>query len=157
MVRFETLPFEALRLHQLYALLRLRAEVFVVEQDCPYQDLDGLDLEARHLLGTRDGELVACARWYWCDGPDPQGDPEDGPAMVLGRIVTSGSVRGQGVGHRLMEAALAAIDGEGAGPLPVRMHAQAHLERFYNRFGFATRGEPFDEDGIPHLLMVREP
>lgn len=155
MVRFEVRPFDALTNHQLYALLRLRSEVFVVEQDCAYLDADGLDLEARHILGMEDGDLVACARWYWSDAPDPQGGSDSAAAVVLGRIVTAASVRGKGYGKALMAAALAAVDEES--PRRVRMHAQAHLEGFYGQFGFETRGQPFDEDGIPHLLMVREP
>ena len=155
MLRFEVRSFDALTNHQLYDLLRLRTEVFVVEQECPFQDMDGHDLHAQHLLGMEDGELVACARWYWDEEPDPF-DPQGSkgpPAMVLGRIVTALKVRHLGYGKRVMQEALDALEALGR---PIRMHAQARLERFYRDFGFETLGEPFDEDGIPHLLMVRD-
>lgn len=139
---FETKPFHELTLDELYDVLRLRSEVFVVEQECVYQDLDGLDRESTHLLGVEEGRIEACARWH------PEGDQ-----IRLGRIVTSPRVRGRGHGRRLMTEALRRIADEHPGA-PVLIHAQARLEGFYRDFGFQTRGAPFDEDGIPHVLMV---
>ena len=135
--------FDELELDELYAILRLRAEVFVVEQDCAYQDLDGLDRRAVHLAGMEEGELVAYARWY----------PEGGHVR-LGRIVTSPRVRGRGHGRRLVTEAIRRIADEHP-DRPVLIHAQAHLERFYRALGFERRGEAFEEDGIPHVAMVR--
>ncbi len=141
-MRFETRSFHELTLDELYELLRLRSEVFVVEQECVYQDLDGLDREATHLLGLEEGRIEACARWY------PEGDP-----VRLGRIVTSPRVRGRGHGRRLVTEALRQIAAEHPGRA-VLIHAQARLEDFYRELGFETRNEPFDEDGIPHVVMV---
>lgn len=131
--------FEELSPRELHDLLRLRSLVFVVEQSCIYLDLDGKDPVSRHLVGVSGNEIVACARWYW-----------QGPQVRLGRIVVHPDHRGGGRGRELMTKALEAI-----GPQEVALHGQAHLEAFYRDFGFETRGEPFDEDGIPHLLMVR--
>jgi ElaA protein len=119
----------------------------VVEQECVYVDPDGLDPEATHLLGREAGELVAYARWYAEDGPE-------GGHVRLGRIVTAPEHRGRGLGRRTVEEALAPIADEHPG-LPVRMHAQTYLVPFYQELGFTTVGEPFDEDGIPHVAMLR--
>lgn len=141
-MRFLAKAFGALSRDELYDLLRLRAEVFVVEQECPYQDLDGRDREASHLLGLEEGRVESYARWY------PAGDH-----VRLGRIVTSPRVRGRGHGRALVMEALRRIAEDHPGK-PVLIHAQARLERFYRALGFETRGESFDEDGIPHVRMV---
>lgn len=131
--------FDELDGRLLYEILRLRSEIFVVEQTCIYLDLDRIDYRARHLTIEENGELVAAARWF--DGPE---------GLTLGRIVTRSDRRGRGHGKRLVREALARI-----GDVDVVMHAQAHLERFYRELGFAVEGLPFLEDGIPHLHMVR--
>ncbi len=131
--------FEELTVHELYALLRLRSEVFVVEQNCVYPDLDGKDQISRHLFFQRDGAPLAYCRWY-CSAGD----------VVLGRIVTSSAGRGLGLGRALMEEALRRIDGQ-----QVRLSAQAHLQDFYRQFGFRSQGELYDDAGIPHVTMVR--
>jgi len=138
-------PFSALTLDELYDPLALRAEVFVVEQACAYLDPDGHDREATHLLGRLDGELTAYARWY------PEGD-----RVRLGRIATAGHARGRGLGRALVAAALERIAAEHPGRT-VLIHAQSYLRSFYETLGFAAVGQPFDEDGIPHLAMVRAP
>jgi len=135
--------FEELSREELYAILRLRSEVFVVEQECAYQDLDGLDRGAVHLLGVEESELVAYARWC-----------REGELVRLGRIVTSPRVRGRGHGRRLVTEALRRIVDLHRGAR-VLIHAQAHLEGFYCELGFERRGEGFEEDGIPHVAMVR--
>jgi ElaA protein len=125
--------------HDLYALLRLRSAVFVVEQNCVYLDPDDRDQSAVHALGREHGRLVACARWY-----------DDGE-LHLGRIVTAPTVRGRGLGHALVSACLGEI-----GPAArVVMSAQAHLEGFYASHGFVAEGAGYLEDGIPHVRMVR--
>jgi ElaA protein len=159
-------PFEALNPEALYALMRLRQEVFVVEQDCAYLDADGLDAPAIHLLGmTQSGaspaaatpepaiqatasELVAYARIL------PPGTPYVEPS--IGRIVTAPAVRGTGLGIALMEESIARTEAL-YGPLPIRIMAQTYLDRFYRRFGFMAAGEEFLEDGIPHVEMLRNP
>lgn len=138
-------PFGELSRDELYDLLTLRARVFVVEQDCPYLDPDGRDRRATHLLGrSAEGSLVACARWY----------PEEGHVR-LGRIATAPESRGRGLGRRLVREALDRIAAEHPGR-PVLVHAQAYLRAFYEGFGFRVSGEPFDEDGIEHVEMVRD-
>lgn len=135
--------FGELSRRELYDLLALRAEVFVVEQECAYLDPDGLDREASHLLGRLDRRLIACARWH-----------RQGARVRLGRVATAREVRGRGIGRRTVEEALRRIAEEHPAT-PVFVHAQAHLARFYESLGFAAAGEPFDEDGIPHVAMVR--
>jgi ElaA protein len=123
----------------LYELLRLRAEVFVVEQACPYLDLDGRDLEhgTRHLIATGpDGDLRASVRVL----------DEDGAAR-LGRVVTAPAFRGSGLAAALIRRAL------DVAPRPVVLSAQAHLAGWYATFGFEVDGPDFDEDGIPHRPM----
>lgn len=138
-------PFSALTVAELYELLVLRAEVFVVEQACAYLDPDGRDRAATHLLGRRGGELVAYARWF------PEGD-----RIRLGRIATAGRARGRGLGRALVAAALSRIAADHPGR-PVRIHAQSYLRSFYEGFGFVAVGEPFEEDGIPHRAMELGP
>lgn len=137
-------PFERLALRELYALMALRQTVFVVEQRCAYLDADGRDPDAHHLLGWQDGALVAALRVF---------PPEQG-AVWIGRVVTSPSVRGTGVGRPLMREGLRRADAT-FGPAPVRIGAQARLEPFYASVGFAVCGPGYLEDGIPHLPMIR--
>lgn len=135
--------FDELTVRELHDLLKLRFDVFILEQRSLYPDIDGLDPESIHLLGIEDGRIEACARWWKEEGM------EDG-VVRLGRIVTSERVRGGGTGRKLVAEALARI-----GDRPVRIHGQEHLARFYESFGFQTEAGPFDEDGIPHLVMLR--
>jgi ElaA protein len=124
----------------LYGLLRLRAEIFVVEQDCPFVDPDGRDLEAgaRHLwVEDEHGEVIAGARIL----TEPDG------VSHIGRVVTSAARRGAGVGAAVMRAALATCTGV------VELKAQSRLAAWYQAFGFAVCGDEFIEDGIPHVPM----
>jgi len=126
--------------------LRLRQEVFVVEQHCPYADADGLDPAATHLF-ARDGEgVVACARLF---APGVRR-----AEAVIGRVVTAPSVRKAGVGRELMRRAIAALE-ERHGSVAIWLGAQKYLERFYGSFGFVRDGDDYDEDGIAHLPMRR--
>jgi ElaA protein len=140
--------FPDLGVDDLYDSLQLRSRVFVLEQG-PYLDADGLDREAWHLLG-RDGRgaLVAYLRVV-----DP-GRRFDEPS--IGRVVLAPERRGQGAGRALMLEGLAGCErlwpGQGN-----RISAQLHLERFYASLGYARVGEPYDEDDIPHLQMLRPP
>lgn len=124
-----------------YRLWALRAQVFVVEQDCPYLDLDGRDLEpaTRHLWVEQDGAPVATLRVL-----------DDGEALRIGRVATAPHARGQGRAALLMRAAL-----EAAGERPVVLDAQSHLVDWYAGFGFAPSGRGFVEDGIPHTPTRR--
>lgn len=133
---------------QLYAILQLRTEVFVVEQKCAYQDVDGQDLagDTCHLMAWQDDQLQAYLRLL---------DPESqGGDVVIGRVVTAPSARGKGLGHGLMENALEQAEKRWPG-VPVYLSAQAHLQDYYGRYGFVVAGEEFVEDGIPHIGMRR--
>ncbi len=130
-----------LTLKELYALLQLRTEVFVVEQKCPYQEVDGLDLvgDTHHLMAWRDGQLLAYLRLL-----DP--DRHEGQ-VVIGRVVSSSAARGQGLGHQLMERALQAAERLWL-DTPVYLSAQAHLQAYYGRYGFVAVTEVYLEDDI---------
>jgi ElaA protein len=131
----------------LYAILRLRVEVFVVEQSCPYPELDGRDVEPdAELHWATDGpRLLATLRLL----------READGALRLGRVATAPAARSRGVASQLLGAALercAQLDPSA----PVVLDAQSHLARWYARFGFDVAGEPFEEDGIPHVPMRRD-
>jgi ElaA protein len=145
-VRWTWCRFGELGVDNLYDLLALRCRVFVLEQG-PYQDPDGVDRRSGHLLGrSESGALTHYLRIV-----DP-GVKYDEPSM--GRVITAPEVRGGGSGHRLVREGLARLDGAWPGR-GCRISAQAHLERFYGAHGFARVGEPYAEDGIPHLQMFR--
>jgi len=140
--------FDALSVAELYALLQLRNEVFAVEQNCAFQDMDGVDSQAMHLMGSRDGQLLAYARCF------PPG-VKFGEASI-GRVVTRRQARGCGLGHSLMERAMSAVDAQW-GVQAIRIGAQARLKKFYGGHGFVDVGRPYIEDGIDHLEMVWQP
>jgi len=147
-LRWTCQPFDDLPARTLYTLLALRTEVFVIEQNCVFQDMDGLDLHAHHLLGwAEDGHLAACARLL------PAG--VKAPEVVIGRVITAPWARGAGQGHALMREALACCERLWPGQ-PVTLHAQARLQGFYRQHGFHTVSEPYIEDGIPHIEMRKE-
>jgi ElaA protein len=149
MITWQWNSFADLTVAQLYAMLALRQEVFVLEQACLYPDIDGLDPEAHHLLGWRkvDGrqELVAHLR---CLAPGAKYEE-----MSIGRVVTSPAARGTGLGRELVAQGLALARRLHPGHA-IRIGAQAHLEGFYAGFGFVTVSEPYDEDGILHIDML---
>lgn len=153
-VAWQCLPFARLSLAQLYAVLQLRAEVFVVEQACAFQDLDGADAACHHLLAT-DGS--------------PGQTPEQAPVLAyarlvpagvkyaeasIGRVVTAPAARGRALGHALMAQACQSLVGLW-GAQPIRIGAQSHLQLFYAQHGFVRASEPYLEDGIPHVEMLR--
>ena len=137
-------PFGSLTPRQVHDMYRLRTAVFIVEQNCVFQDVDGADPQCWHLLGYSNDELVAYARLL------PAGVKFAEPS--IGRVITAPSVRRTGMGRVLMAEAM-----KRAGELwpgqRIRIGAQAHLERFYNGFGFTKSSEPYDEDGILHIEM----
>jgi ElaA protein len=146
MLEWQWLPFDRLSVAQLYAVLALRQQVFVVEQRCAFLDADGVDPQCWHGLGERDGVLLASARIV------PPGADFAEPA--IGRVVTAPSARGQGLGRELMREAIAQAQRLYPGEA-LRIGAQQHLERFYGSLGFVTASAPYDEDGIPHVEMLR--
>ncbi|MES2843224.1 MAG: GNAT family N-acetyltransferase [Pseudomonadota bacterium] len=141
------LPFDALHARTLYALLQLRTEVFVMEQNCVFQDMDGADALCFHLLGeTADPALVAYARLV------PAGLKFT--EASIGRVVTLPAARGGGLGHALVREAVQALHGLW-GVQPIRIGAQARLEAFYRQHGFEPDGPIYIEDGIDHIEMLR--
>lgn len=134
--------FDELSAGTLYDLLALRSRVFVVEQRCAYDDLDGLDRVARHLWASDGAEIAAYLRII------PAGVKY--AEVSIGRVVVAPAHRGTGLGQELMRRGIAA-----AGGAAIRLGAQAHLERFYADLGFQRASDVYDEDGIPHVEMVR--
>lgn len=145
-IQFKIKPFKAFSLQELYNVLQLRSEVFVVEQDCVYQDIDGKDEKALHLIGTYSDSVVAYARIF------AAGDYFDEPS--IGRVVISKKYRDRKWGHNLMEAAIAGIK-EHYNTTAITISAQLYLKKFYESHGFVQVGEGYLEDGIPHIRMKR--
>jgi ElaA protein len=137
--------FEELKNQELYQVLKLRTDVFVVEQNCPYPELDNKDFEAIHVLGLAGSDLVAVARIL------PPGVSY--PEWSFGRIATSYQVRGKGVGRALIRHMMDYMDNNHVGA-NIRISAQSHLEQFYAAYGFRATGKNYLEDGIPHLEML---
>lgn len=140
------LRFSQMDAGMLYDILRLRGEVFVVEQQCVYQDLDNKDHEALHLVCLSGRDIAAYARIF---GP---GDYFE--ECSIGRFIVAPAFRRTGLGHSLIEESLDVVE-RSWGAAPVTISAQAHLEKFYGAHGFAKVGEPYPEDGIPHIRMRR--
>lgn len=138
--------FEELTTAELYQILRLRIEVFVVEQDCVYQDLDNKDQKALHVLGTKEGQVVAYTRIF------KPGDYFENAS--IGRVVVAGDQRKYGFGKLIMRASLAAIE-ERFPNTSIEISAQSYLVKFYTELGFECFGEEYLEDGIPHLGMLK--
>lgn len=134
--------FHDLTVEQLYAILALRQRVFIVEQACLYADADGLDQASRHLWATSPAEIVAYLRIVPAGAKFAE--------VSIGRVIVAPAARGTGLGYELMRRGIAAI-----GEQPIRIGAQAHLERFYAQLGFVRASDNYDDDGIPHLDMLR--
>lgn len=144
---FKCLAFWELTLDQLYELMALRQSVFVVEQDCPYLDADGLDQAAYHLMGyDEQEELVAYTRLL------PPGTSYPDQASI-GRVITRASERRTGLGSRLMRESIKMIH-ELFNTSKIKISAQCYLIKFYESLGFETLGKSYLEDGIPHIAMV---
>jgi len=140
------LPFAKLSLDQLYAIMKIRQEVFVVEQNCPYLDADGKDQQSHHLMIFMGKELAAYTRLV------PPGISYKQYSSI-GRVVNGSSFRGQGIGKKLMERSIE----ECQRIFPnhsIKISAQCYLEKFYKELGFEDLGSRYDEDGIPHMSMI---
>ena len=143
----KTKTFQELSNEELYQILRLRSEVFVVEQDCVYQDMDNKDQKALHVLGTKEGQVVAYTRifkpgdYFW--------------DASIGRVVVAKDQRQYGYGKRIMEASLSAIK-ERFPNTAIEISAQSYLINFYTELGFERFGEEYLEDGIPHVRMLKK-
>lgn len=148
MIHFRCKPFHELTALQLYAIMVLRQEVFVVEQNCAYLDADSKDIKCWHLMGYNDnGKLIAYARLI------PKGVSYDNFTSI-GRVVTAASVRRTGAGRQLMKEAITWMEQNFPGD-SVKISAQTYLREFYESYGFVVSGDEYPEDGIPHFPMVR--
>ncbi len=146
-ILFKADRFGSLSVHQLHDILRLRTDIFVVEQNCPYSDIDGRDPECIHVHGTAPGgAIVAYARII---------PPHDGRPPHIGRVVVRIDHRGMGLAHALMRFTLTTVENEFGSSRAV-LAAQSHLEAFYAGHGFRRNGENYLWDGILHVDMVRE-
>lgn len=144
---WHTKPFSDLSTIELYTLLQLRSKVFVVEQDCPYQDLDNKDLESIHLWAEQDNIVVACCRLL----PGNISYPEPS----IGRVATDPAFRNNGTGRAMMEKAIGYIRHNWQNPA-IRISAQLYLKAFYESLGFIQTGDTYLEDDIPHIEMLRD-
>ena len=137
--------FQELSVEELYQILRLRSEVFVVEQECIYQDMDGKDSLAVHILGMEDEKIIAYTRIF---GP---GDYYDQPC--IGRVVVDKQRRGEEKGKEIMEVSIKYVK-ENYQDKEIVLSAQKYLEKFYKDLGFFVEGDEYLEDGIPHQKMI---
>jgi len=147
MIQIEVKKFDALTTQELYDLLRLRSQVFVVEQDCVYEDIDGKDQKALHVIGTKDGAMIAYARIF------KPGDYVN--EASIGRVVVKKGQRKLGLGKYIMKEAIHAVR-KHFNEKVIRVSAQMYLERFYHELGFNQIGDGYLEDGIPHISMIKK-
>ncbi|OXA95000.1 GNAT family N-acetyltransferase [Flavobacterium hercynium] len=145
-IEWKIKPFEALTVHELYDVLKLRSEIFVVEQNCVYLDVDGKDKKALHLLGVYDSKIVAYARLF------DAGISFDNTS--IGRVVVDANYRDKKWGHDLMREAIKGIK-ENFGKDQITIGAQLYLKKFYESHGFIPVSEMYLEDDIPHIDMTR--
>lgn len=146
MLAIKTKTFQQLSLDELYAILRLRSEVFVVEQDCVYQDVDDKDQKALHVLGFKDKQLVAYTRIF------KPGDYFD--EASIGRVVVAKKERSHRYGYDIMEASIKAVETYFETNV-IKISAQMYLKKFYTNLGFKVKGDSYLEDDIPHIRMVK--
>lgn len=147
MIAWKCVRFDELTAREIHDIYQARLAVFVVEQKCPFQDVDGADVESWHLTGRNgSGPLLAYSRLV------PPGVKYPEPS--IGRVLTTEAARRTGAGRELMREAIARTESLWPGR-PIRIGAQQYLARFYGEFGFVQSSEPYDEDGIMHIEMVR--
>ncbi|HRI62537.1 MAG TPA: GNAT family N-acetyltransferase [Saprospiraceae bacterium] len=147
MLTFSCLPFYQLSPYELYEIMALRQEVFIVEQNCPYLDADGKDPGSWHLMGRdASGKLICYTRLL------PEGLSYDG-YVSIGRVVSAPEARGTGAGKILMQRSIQ-MCAHLFGNQPIKIGAQSYLVTFYESFGFRSTGEEYLEDGIPHTKMI---
>jgi ElaA protein len=146
-MNFITKPFQELNTTELYNILQLRAEVFVVEQDCVYQDLDFKDQKALHVFGLKENKIIAYTRIF------KPGDYFKNAS--IGRVIVEENQRKYGYGHDLMKASITAIK-DHFNVAIITISAQVYLRKFYESHGFKKVGDAYLEDGIPHIRMDNE-
>ena len=143
-IQWKIKPFNALLIDELYSLLRLRSEVFVVEQNCVYQDLDGKDEKALHLIGIFEDKIVAYTRLFKANDYFENAS--------IGRVVIDQNYRDRKWGHELMQQSIAGIK-KHFGETKITISAQLYLQKFYESQGFVRTSEMYLEDDIPHIEM----
>ncbi|MCK8481738.1 GNAT family N-acetyltransferase [Psychroserpens algicola] len=146
MIDIKVKTFQELTTQELYDVLQLRSEVFVVEQDCVYQDIDGKDQQALHIIGYKSNNLVAYTRVF---------KPGDYFKYAsIGRVVVRENERQYQYGYDIMKASIEAVKTH-YNQTKIKISAQTYLKRFYNNLEFFEVGEEYLEDGIPHIAMIR--
>ena len=146
MLEISVKTFEELTTTELYNLLQIRSEIFVVEQACLYQDIDGKDQKALHVIGTKNDKIVAYTRIFKAGDYLAQAS--------IGRVLVKDGERKHGYGLVIMKATIKIIK-EQLGETSIALSAQTYLKKFYNSLGFVEKGEEYLEDGIPHIIMVK--
>ena len=146
-MNFIVKTFKELATSELYEILQLRSEVFVVEQNCVYQDIDGKDQKALHVLGIKKGKIIAYTRLF------NSGEYFDTPSF--GRVIIKETERKYGYGHHLIKASIQAVV-DNYNETKITISAQTYLKKFYESHGFVKVGEDYLEDGIPHIEMIRD-
>jgi len=147
MISWHLKKFEELSIWELYPILRLRSQVFVVEQDCVYQDLDNKDYKALHLFGKEEDKILAYTRLF---KPGYYFDKAS-----IGRVVVDENYRKLKLGHELIRKSIQAIENH-FDTVEIKISAQRYLKKFYETHGFMQIGEGYLEDGIPHIAMVKK-
>jgi ElaA protein len=148
MIKFHVKKYEDLNLDELHDLFALRSEIFVVEQNCVYQDIDGKDKNAVHIIGKNENEIVAYARIF------VRGESYS-DFTSIGRVLVKKKSRGKSLGHQLMGFCIKFIETNNP-KSSIKISAQTYLEKFYYMHGFRKQGESYLEDGIPHIEMLKE-
>lgn len=148
MINWEVKHYKDLSVDEFHDLIYLREKVFIVEQDCPYQDVDGKDKVSFHLIGRLDNEIVATSRIL------PPGVSYN--EVAIGRVVMAAKARGKGYAHDMMRQSKSFIV-QTFGNVPIRLSAQKYLEAYYASHGFESTGKEYLEDGIPHVEMLFKP
>lgn len=146
MLKIITKSFSDLTLNELYDILQLRAEVFIVEQNCVYQDIDSKDKKALHIIGIKNNKIIAYTRIF---------KPNDYFLEAsIGRVVVKQQERKYGYGHQILKASIIAIE-TNFKTLVIKISAQTYLKNFYETHGFKQVSEEYLEDGIPHIAMIK--
>ena len=138
--------FQELSNLELYRILQLRTEVFVVEQNCVYQDMDGKDIKALHVIGTKENEIIAYTRIF------KPGDYMD--QASIGRVVVEKPMREGAYGKEIMLASIKAFE-DNFKETTIKLSSQTYLQKFYEELGFMSAGETYLEDDIPHILLIK--
>ena len=143
---YQVKSFQELSLEEFHDIIALRIQIFIIEQNCPYQEVDGKDKLAHHLFSKNEmDEIIAVTRIL------PQGISY--AEVAIGRVVVHEDYRGTGLGNQLMADSMNFVKDE-YGKVPVRLSAQKHLENYYGNHGFKSTGKEYLEDGIPHVEML---